>query len=71
MEFDNQLFNKNLAGIAELEINAEDLINLVFALSQSEEFSVAALLSFSESIRLQLRELNGNYHFVLKKGENE
>lgn len=66
MSFDKELFRSNLDGIAELEVDQEDLLKLVFALRNSGEFHLAALLSFSSSLNLQLKELNGNYTVILE-----
>lgn len=66
MEFDKELFRSNIDGITELEINQEDLLKLILALRDSGEFHLAALLSFSSSLNLQLIELNGNYTVILE-----
>ena len=70
MVFDEELFQSNIEGIAELEINQEDLVKLILALRESKEFHLAALLSFSSSLNLQLRDLEDNYNIILTKGEN-
>ena len=69
MAFDKKLFRSNLDGIAETEFEEEDHIKLMSALAASGEFQIAALLAFSQSLRLQLIDLNGNYTVILEENE--
>lgn len=70
MSFDKKLFDSNLKGISLTPVTDEEINKFLFALSEAEEFGLAALVAFSFSLRSQLIDMKDKYNISVEENKS-